>query len=95
MRARARRHDVAIYTPGAAVDNLTILEARAGAALSRAGFVAIDVNDTHEISLVAAEYSTRGAPAVLVFRRNQGAVTQFNGYMDRETIAQAADNAAL
>ena len=92
------RHKVVVavlYTPGAAVDNITILEARAGAALSRVGFVAIDVYDTHEIALVAAEYSTRGAPAVLVFRRNQGAVTQFNGYMDRETIAQAADNAAL
>ncbi len=92
------RHRVVVavlYTPGAAVDNLTVFEARAGAALSGAGFVSIDVYDTHEIALVAAEYSTRGAPAVLVFRRNQGAVTQLNGYVDRETIAQAADNASL
>jgi hypothetical protein len=92
------RHRVVIavlYTPGAAVDNLTVLEARAAAALSGVGFVSIDVYDTQEIALVTAEYSTRGAPAVLVFRRNQGAVTQFNGYVDRETIAQAADNAAL
>jgi hypothetical protein len=32
---------------------------------------------------------------VLVFVRNKGAVSQFAGYLDRETVAQAADNAAL
>jgi hypothetical protein len=98
LARQLEKHKVVVtvlYTPGSPVDNLTVLEARAAAALSGVGFVSIDVYDTQEIALVAAEYSTRGAPAVLVFRRNQGAVTQFNGYVDRETIAQAADNAAL
>ena len=33
--------------------------------------------------------------SVFVFARSKGAVSQFGGYVDRETVAQAADTAAL
>jgi hypothetical protein len=92
------RHDVVVavlYSPGASVDRLAIEEARAGAVLANAGFVAIDVFDPREIAPVAASYAVRGAPAVLVLRRAEGAVTQFDGYVDRETVAQAVDNASV
>jgi hypothetical protein len=83
-----------LYSPDSTVDRLAIREARAGAAAVKAGFVAIDVYNTREIAPVAVESQVRGAPAVLVFARYRGAVTQIPGYADRETVAQAADNAA-
>ena len=84
-----------LYSPESTVDRLAIREARAGATASKSGFVAIDVYDTREIASVAAEFNLRAAPAVLVFARYQGAVTQIAGYADRQTVAQAADNAAV
>jgi hypothetical protein len=97
--ARAlERHRVVVavlYAPDSSVDRLTIREARAGAELADAGFVAIDVFDAKEIAPVAAQYAVRGAPAVFVLSRREGAVTQFAGWVDRETVAQAADNAAV
>lgn len=92
------RHRVVVavlYSPDAAVDRLAIREARAGANAVEAGFVAIDVYDAKEIASVAQAYPLRGAPAVIVFKRFGGAVTQIPGYADRETVAQAAENAAL
>ena len=84
-----------LYTPGSNVDTLAIAEARAGAQEAGAGFVAIDVYDAKEIAPVAAQYAAlRSAPAVLILERFAGAVTQFAGYVDRATVAQAVDNAA-
>ena len=84
-----------LYSPASSVDTLTIREARAGAALAGAGFVALNVYDTHEIAPVTSQYSVRESPSVLIFVRHHGAVSQFAGYLDRDTVAQAADNAAL
>ncbi len=93
-----KRHRVVVgvlYSPGASLDTLALREARSGAALARAGFVAIDVYDTKEVAPVAAQYAVRGAPSVFVFVRGRGAVTQFDGWIDSETVAQAVDNARL
>ena len=85
-----------LFSPDSNVDALAIAEARAGAREAGAGFVAIDVYDAKEIAPVAAQYGAmRGAPAVLVLERFEGAVTQFAGYVDRETVAQAVDNASV
>jgi hypothetical protein len=85
-----------LYSPDSNVDTLAIAEARAGARQAGAGFVAIDVYNAKEVAPVAAQFGTiRGAPAVLVLERFEGAVTQFAGYVDRETVAQAVDNALL
>lgn len=84
-----------LYAPDSSVDTIAIREARAGALLSGAGFVAVNVYDTQAIAPLAARYSVRTAPSVFVFTRSEGAVTQFGGYVDRETVAQAADTAAL
>lgn len=96
---RALKHDsvvvAVLYSPDSTVDQLAIREARAGARAAKAGFVAIDVYNTREIAPVAAESQIRGAPAILVFARYEGAVTQIAGWADRETVAQAADNAAV
>jgi hypothetical protein len=84
-----------LYAPDSPVDRLAIREARAGADLADVGFVAIDVYDAEEIAPVASQYAVRGAPAVFVFTRPEGAVTQFPGWVDRETVAQAVENAVL
>ena len=83
-----------LYSPDATIDALAIREARAGAGLAEAGFVAIDAFDPKEIAPVAAQFTIRGAPAILVVSRREGAVTQFDGYVDRETVAQAVANAS-
>ena len=84
-----------LYAPDSSVDTIAVREARAGALLSGAGFVAVNVYDPQAIAPLAAQYSVRTAPSVFVFARYKGAVTQFGGYVDRETVAQAADTAAL
>jgi hypothetical protein len=92
------RHRVVVavlYAPGAQLDSLAVHEARAGADLSGAGFVAIDVYDTQQIAAVSSEYSTRGSPSVLIYVRNRGAVVIFEGWVDSETVAQAVDNASV
>ncbi len=84
-----------LYAPGASLDSLALGEARAGANLAGAGFVAIDVYDPSEIATVAGAYSFRTSPSVLVFVRNEGVATAFERYVDRETVAQAVDNARV
>jgi hypothetical protein len=61
----------------------------------RAGFVAITATDSRSAALLAKRYGVRSAPAVLVFVRWHGAVATFTEYVDRETIAQAAELASL
>ena len=93
-----KKHKVVVavlYSPAAPLDSLAIAEARAGALLSGAGFVSVDVYDAKAIAPIAAEYTIREAPAVLVITLAKGAVSTFTGWVDRDTVAQAADNAAV
>ncbi len=82
-----------LYAPGSSVDRLTIREARAGAQAAGAGFVALDVSSDRAIDALAAQYNLRAVPAVLVLARGPRVVTQFKSYKDRETVAQAANDA--
>ena len=86
---------VALYTPEGKIDPIGFAEAKQGAALARAGFVAINVFD----SRTAAPLMTKlgvvlRAPAVLIFKRPGDLATRIDGFADRETVAQAAQNAA-
>jgi hypothetical protein len=98
LERRLAEHRVVVavlYTPDATLDSLLVREARAGAAEVRAGFVAITPTDSRSAALLAKRYGVRAAPAVLVFVRWRGAVATFTEYVDRETIAQAAELASL
>jgi hypothetical protein len=98
LERRLERHRVVVavlYTPGSTLDSLMVREARAGAADVRAGFVAIMPTDARSGALLAKRYGVRAAPAVLVFVRWRGAVATFTDYVDRDTIAQAAETAGL
>jgi hypothetical protein len=99
-----RSHPVvvaALYAPGASVDSVAREEARQGAALSGAAFVALNVSD-NKVAAPLTSLLTGAAtaadrvlddPAVLVFQRPKTLFVRFNGYTDRDTVAQAAVNA--
>jgi len=90
-----------LYAPGASVDVVAREEARQGAALAGAGFVALDVsNDRVAAPLTSLLTGAATAadrvlddPAVLIFQRPKTLFVRFNGYTDRDTVAQAAENA--
>lgn len=84
---------VLFYAPGSAYDTIQAREARAGAAAGGAGFLAVDVSKDRQVSSLAAAFSVRDAPAILVVKRGVRIAVRIDGYADRETVAQAAANA--
>jgi len=93
---------VALYAPRSSVDALAMAEARQGAAQAGAGFVPLDVTN-EKIAAPLTSLLTTGAsaadrvlddPAVLVFQRPRTLFVRLSGYTDRDTVAQAAINAA-
>jgi hypothetical protein len=93
---------VSLYAPRSPVDAMATDEAKHGAALAGAGFVAFNVADEKVVSpltslLTGAQTAADrvlDGPAVLVFQRPGTFFVRFNGFADRDTVAQAAANAA-
>jgi hypothetical protein len=86
---------VALYSGVAPLDRLAYTEAEAGAVLAGAGFVPVDVvagEDPVARSLVT-KLGIRQAPTVLVFARPGTLSLRIDGFVDHETVAQAATNA--
>jgi hypothetical protein len=92
---------VSLYTPGASVDAMATDEARHGALAAHAGFVSFDVADEKVVSPLSSLLTgaptpadrVLDGPAVLVFVRPNTLFVRFNGFADRDTVAQAALNA--
>jgi hypothetical protein len=93
---------VALYAPKSSVDAIVLGEARQGAAEAGAGFVALNVTN-EKVAAPLTSLLTTGAsaadrvlddPAVLVFQRPRTLFVRLSGYTDRDTVAQAATNAA-
>jgi hypothetical protein len=84
---------VALYDPRAKIDGVSMREARAGAQLAGSSFVPIDVRKNGVDSL-NARYGVIQDPAVLVLRPPGSLVVRIDGFADRDTVAQAAVNAA-
>ena len=84
---------VVFHTPGSDLDGESLREARAGAAAANAGFVAVDVTKENAVATIAAEYEVLGSPTVLVVVKSGEARSRFEGYVDRQTVAQAVTNA--
>ena len=93
---------VSLYAPRSSVDAMATDEAKHGAALAGAGFVAFNVADERIVSpltslLTGAQTAADrvlDGPAVLVFQRPRTLFVRFNGFADRDTVAQAVANAA-
>ena len=84
---------VALYDPNAKIDGTAIREARAGAQLAGSSFVPIDVR-TNDVDSLNARYGAIHDPSVLVLRPPGSLVVRIDGFADRDTVAQAAVNAA-
>jgi hypothetical protein len=84
---------VSLYDPNATVDNTAMLEAAAGAKVAGTAFVSIDVTK-REVDSLNARYGVIEDPAVLVLRPSGEIAFRVDGFADRDTVAQAAANAA-
>jgi hypothetical protein len=84
---------VALYDPSAAIDEMALAEARAGAAEVRAGFVAISIRTEPQVRPLAKLLGVLGSPSVLVYERPNTLFVRLEGFADRDTVAQAAANA--
>ena len=84
---------VLFYTPASELDGTTVLEARSAALDVGAGFLAVNVKDNGEVSELAEEYEVVEAPVVLVLVSGPRLAARFDRFADRETIAQAVENA--
>jgi hypothetical protein len=84
---------VGLYDPQAAVDEMALAEARAGAAAAGVGFVAINVFAENQSRPLLEQLGALENPSVLVYRRPNALFARIGGFADRETVAQAAANA--
>ena len=84
---------VSLYDPKAKIDDTALREASAGAQLAGTSFVPIDVTKD-EVASLNAHYGVIQDPAVLVLRPPGDLVVRIDGFADRDTVAQAAANAA-
>jgi hypothetical protein len=85
---------MALFDPQARVDWITLAEASAAADVSHAGFVPLNVLDQREAGPLVRQLGVLPDPAVLVYRRPGKLVARFDGFADRDTVAQAVANAA-
>jgi hypothetical protein len=93
---------VSLYTPGSSIDGMSTDEARHGAQVAQAGFVAFNVADEKVVSPLSSLLTgaptpadrVLDGPAVLVFVRPNSLFVRLNGFADRDTVAQAAANAS-
>jgi len=93
--ARSRVVVVSLYAPRVELDDMALQEAKAGAVAAGAGFVAVNVMSEAESRQLTKQLGVLEDPAVLVFKRPGDLVTRFSGFADKQTILQAARNAAL
>ena len=92
-----REHEVLVVSlvvPGARVDELAAAEAEEGAKLGGAGFLALNVLNEGVARALLKKIDTVQDPSVLVLKQSGEVALELGGFVDRETVAQAAANAA-
>ena len=85
---------VSLVVPGSSIDKLAAGEAKAGAKLGGAGYLALNVLNERVAHAVLTKLEGLQEPSVLVFKRSGEVALALEGFVDRETVAQAAANAA-
>jgi hypothetical protein len=92
-----RQHRVVVVSlvlPGARVDELAAAEAEAGAKLGGAGFLALNVLNEKVARALLTKLDAAHDPSLLVVTRSGKVALELDGFVDRETVAQAAANAS-
>jgi hypothetical protein len=87
---------VSIYNPNANVDTIAVAEAHQGAADAGAGFLLVSVLDNKVAGILTGLLPGGGllpAPGILVYRAPGNIATRIDGFADRVSVAQAAQNA--
>lgn len=98
LRAALDRHRtvvVAFFDSQDRIDSLTVAEARAGAAAGGAGFVTVNLladQVAGRLTALLPPQQLLPAPGILVFKRPGRVVWRFDGYLDRQAVAQAVRN---
>jgi hypothetical protein len=85
---------VSLVVPGSPIDELAAGEAKAGAKLGGAGYLALNVLNERVAHALLAKLDGPKEPSVLVFKHTGEVALALEGFVDRETVAQAAANAA-
>jgi hypothetical protein len=87
---------VSLYNPNANVDAISVAEAHAGALDAGAGFLLVSVLDDKVAGILTALLPGGGllpAPGILVYRAPGNIALRIDGFADRTSVAQAAQNA--
>ena len=85
---------VSLYNPYSQVDGISFAEARAGARIAGVGFVPLNVLSQAQIGNLTQMLGLLPDPGLLVYIRPGTLVAKISGFADKETVAQAAQNAA-
>jgi hypothetical protein len=85
---------VALYNPYSEVDGIAFAEARAGARIAGVGFVGLNVLSETQVGKLTQSLGLLPDPGFLVYTRPGTLVARISGFADKETVAQAAQNAA-
>jgi hypothetical protein len=87
---------VSLYNPHADVDAISVAEAHAGAADTKAGFLLVNVLDDKIAGLLTGLLPGGGLlpdPGVLIYRAPGDIMVRLDGFADRDSVAQAVANA--
>jgi hypothetical protein len=88
-----RTHEVLVVSlvvPGSRVDELAAAEAEAGARLGGAGFLSLNVLNESVARALLLKLDSVQDPGVLVLKQSGEVALELAGFVDRETVAQAA-----
>jgi hypothetical protein len=91
---RYRTVVISLYNPYSQVDGTSFAEAKAGAALAGVGFVPLSVLSQNQVGKLTEQLGLLPDPGVLVYVRPAALAAKIDGFADKETVAQAASNAA-
>jgi hypothetical protein len=91
---RSKTVVVSLYDPYSQVDGTSFAEARAGAGLAGVGFVGLNVLSQRDVGKLTEQLGLLPDPGVLVYVRPAALAAKLTGFSDKETVAQAARNAA-
>jgi hypothetical protein len=87
---------VSFYNPNADVDSISVAEAHQGAKDAGAGFLLVSVLDNKVAGILTALLPGGGllpAPGIIVYRAPGNIALRIDGFADRVSVAQAAQNA--
>jgi hypothetical protein len=91
---RSKTVIVSLYDPYSQVDGTSFAEARAGAGLAGAAFVGLNVLSQRDVGKLTERLGLLPDPGVLVYVRPSTLAARIAGFADKETVGQAARNAA-